>query len=103
MLPALIDAVGWASSTFVVLSLLQRQMARLRVLSLLGSICGVAYSLAIAAWPAVGLHAALIAINIAHLGATKTRRKRGQAEDDSHDAYPHRTGRRPDQRPPQLG
>ena len=62
-----LDIFGWIGSGAVVFSLLQSNMLRLRIISLVACIMVVAYSLLIEAWPMVGMNASIALINIYYL------------------------------------
>ncbi|MGH3656288.1 MAG: hypothetical protein ACRDUA_06490 [Micromonosporaceae bacterium] len=61
------DAIGWAGSALVVVSLLQTRILRLRVLNLIGCVVLVGFNAAIAVWPMVGMNGVLAVINAAQL------------------------------------
>ena len=62
-----LDIFGWISSGAVVFSLLQSNMLRLRIISLVACLMVVAYSLLIEAWPMVGMNASIALINLYYL------------------------------------
>jgi hypothetical protein len=62
-----LDIFGWIGSGAVVFSLLQSNMLRLRIISLVACIMVVAYSLLIEAWPMVGMNASIALINVYYL------------------------------------
>jgi hypothetical protein len=78
------EAVGWAGSALVVLSLLQTRLLRLRVLNSVA--CGVlvAYNAAIAVWPMVAMNVVLVGINLWAI----TRAVRGRHDPRVYDAVP---------------
>ena len=58
------DIIGWAGSALLIVSLLQHDMMRLRVLNLIASAVLVAYNAWAAVWPMVGMNGAVVLINI---------------------------------------
>lgn len=60
----LLEATGWIGSGFVVASLLQRRMGRLRILNLIGCLLAIGYNWVLNVWPSVALNFALAAINV---------------------------------------
>lgn len=59
-----IDAVGWAGSAILIVSLLQTRVLRLRVINLVGCVVLTAFNAIIQVWPMVGLNLVLGLINI---------------------------------------
>jgi hypothetical protein len=59
-----LEVVGWAGSALLVWSLLQKQLLRLRVFNLIGSIVLIGYNSLAEVWPMVGLNVTLAGINI---------------------------------------
>jgi len=62
-----LDIFGWISSGAVVFSLLQSNMLRLRIISLVACTMVVVYSVLIEAWPMVGMNATIALINVYYL------------------------------------
>jgi hypothetical protein len=58
------DIIGWAGSALLIVSLLQHDMMRLRVLNLVASVVLVAYNAWAGVWPMVGMNGAVVLINI---------------------------------------
>ncbi len=61
-----VDILGYAGTTLVVLSFLNRSMLRLRFLNTLGAAVITLYALLIDAWPLILLNALLAGINGYH-------------------------------------
>lgn len=59
-----IDALGWVGSAILIVSLLQTQLLRLRVINLVGCAVLITFNLIIEVWPMVGLNVVLALINI---------------------------------------
>ncbi|MGI5239035.1 hypothetical protein [Dactylosporangium sp. CA-139066] len=59
-----LEIVGWAGSALLVWSLLQKQLLRLRVFNLIGSVILVGYNALAHVWPMAGLNVTLAGINI---------------------------------------
>lgn len=59
-----IDALGWVGSAILVVSLLQAQLLRLRVINLIGCVVLATFNGIIEVWPMVGLNITLALINI---------------------------------------
>ena len=62
-----LDIFGWIGSGAVVFSLLQSNMLRLRIISLVACSMVVFYSVLIEAWPMVGMNATIALINVYYL------------------------------------
>ena len=75
--PAVLEAVGWLGSAILVVSLLQTQLLRLRVINLLGCLVLIAYNGLAHVWPMVGLNVVLAVINVVQL--TRSLRERHDA------------------------
>lgn len=60
----LIEIIGWLGSLLLVVSLLQAQMMRLRVLNLIAALVLVGYNAAVETWPMVGMNAAVAVIDV---------------------------------------
>lgn len=63
----MLEAIGWFGSAVLVLSLLQTQLLRLRMINLVGCVILIGYNAMFAVWPMVGLNSVLAAINIVYL------------------------------------
>lgn len=63
----LLEAIGWAGSAILVVSLLQTNLHRLRWINLVGCLVLVGYNAVLGVWPMVGLNVVLSAVNIWHL------------------------------------
>lgn len=59
-----LDALGWAGSALLIVSLMQARVMRFRVLNLIACIILVGFNAAIAVWPMVGMNVVLCAINV---------------------------------------
>lgn len=59
-----LDAVGWAGSVLLIVSLMQARVMRFRVLNLVACVVLVGFNAAIAVWPMVGMNIVLAAINV---------------------------------------
>jgi hypothetical protein len=62
-----LEVLGWAGSALLVVSILQSDIFRLRVLNLVASVALVAYNLALAVWPGVGLNLVVGLINVVYI------------------------------------
>ena len=62
-----LEVLGWAGSALLVVSILQNDILRLRVLNLIASVALVAYNLALAVWPGVGLNLVVGIINVVYI------------------------------------
>ncbi|TPW77459.1 YgjV family protein [Schumannella soli] len=62
-----VEAVGWAGSLLLIVSLVQTRIVRLRWINLFA--CGLllAYNLWLPSWPMVAMNAALVVINVVNL------------------------------------
>ncbi len=58
-----LDIFGWIGSGAVILSLLQSNMLRLRIINMVACLMLVVYSTLIESWPMVGMNAAIVLIN----------------------------------------
>lgn len=70
----LLAVVGWGGSALLVISILQSDLTRLRILNLASCVILVGYNAAIAVWPMAAMNAALLVINAVHL--VRARRSR---------------------------
>jgi hypothetical protein len=59
-----LQVFGWAGSAVLVISLLQGNMLRLRILNLVASLALVAYNGFLAVWPMVGMNAIVAVIDV---------------------------------------
>lgn len=59
-----IDAVGWAGSALLVISLLQARLLRLRILNTIACVVLIFFNAVIEVWPMVAMNVALAAINL---------------------------------------
>lgn len=59
-----LEIVGWVGSAVLVVSLLQTNILRLRMINLAGCVILLLYNALIGVWPMVGLNVALAAINL---------------------------------------
>lgn len=73
-----LEVLGWAGSALLVVSILQSDIFRLRVFGLIASVALVAYNLALAVWPGVGLNVVVGLINAVYI-ARMVREKRRAA------------------------
>lgn len=79
MIPeVLLGVVGWGGSALLVVSILQSNLTRLRVLNLASRIVLVAYNAVLSAWPMAAMNAALLVINAVYL----LRSRRAVAQSD---------------------
>jgi len=62
-----LDALGWAGSAVLVLSLTLSNVLRFRALNLLASLVLTAFNAALGVWPMVAMNAAIVGINAFHL------------------------------------
>lgn len=62
-----LEAIGWIGSAVLVVSLLQTQVLRLRLINLIGCVILIGYNAVLAVWPMVGLNAVLAIINVVYL------------------------------------
>lgn len=62
-----LEVVGWFGSGILVLSLLQTELRRLRMVNLLGCVILLGYNAVLAIWPMVGLNLVLAVVNIWYL------------------------------------
>lgn len=67
MSPVALEALGWAGSVVLVVSLLQARVVRLRQLNLVASVVLVAYNWLVGVWPMVAMNVAIAVINVVHL------------------------------------
>jgi len=72
-----IAAIGWIGSALVVISLMQTNLGRLRMLSLAASLLLGGFNLALGIGPGIALNVALVMINGYHLLTEYTRDRRG--------------------------
>lgn len=62
-----VETLGWIGSATLVVGLLQKQMVRLRVVSLGAAVLLVAYNALIESWPMVAMNVVILAINAVRL------------------------------------
>lgn len=62
-----IETLGWVGSGALIVGLLQKQMVRLRVVSLGAAVVLVAYNALIQSWPMVAMNVVIFAINSVRL------------------------------------
>lgn len=67
MSSAALEALGWAGSVVLVVSLLQARVVRLRQLNLVASVVLVVYNGILGVWPMVAVNVAISVINTVHL------------------------------------
>lgn len=63
----MIDALGFAGSGLIVLSLTMKSMIRLRLVGLVGATVFVLYGLSLGAWPVVFTNTVALSIHVFHL------------------------------------
>lgn len=63
----IIEWVGYAASTFIVISLMMTSVIRLRIINTIGCILFVIYGITVGAYPIVVSNAAIIIINSYYL------------------------------------
>jgi cell division protein FtsB len=73
------EALGWAGCALLIVSILQRRILALRVLSLISSLILTAYNLVHGVWPMVAMNAAIVVINAVYL-ARANRKKVSHAQ-----------------------
>lgn len=61
------EVIGWTGSAVLVISLLQTQLLRLRLINLVGCVILLGYNAVVGVWPMVGLNAVLALINVVYL------------------------------------
>ena len=61
------EAVGYAASLLIAISLMMRSVLRLRIINLVGSSCFVVYGLLIQAYPVMVMNCVIVVINIYYL------------------------------------
>lgn len=59
-----LDAIGWAGSALLIISLLQARVLRFRLLNLLASLVLTGFNAAIEVWPMAAVNGALVVINL---------------------------------------
>lgn len=64
-----LDALGWAGSALLVVSVMQSRVLRLRALNLVACVVLTWFNAALEIWPMVAMNLALVAINLWHLRA----------------------------------
>lgn len=62
-----LEVIGWVGSAILVVSLLQTNLRRLRLINLIGCVILVAFNAALGVWPMVGLNVVLAVINLYYL------------------------------------
>lgn len=70
----MIEAIGWAGSALLVISLLQGNMMRLRVLNLVAALALVLYNAMVETWPMVAMNAAVAIIDIWFIAKLRNQR-----------------------------
>lgn len=65
------EAIGWASTLIVIISMMQTRIMRLRVINLIGCLGQIVYNAIIGAWPVVGLNTVLAIIQIINIWRLK--------------------------------
>jgi hypothetical protein len=63
----ILGVVGWGGSALLVVSILQSNLRRLRILNLASCVLLVAYNSVLGVWPMAAMNAALLLINAFHL------------------------------------
>ncbi|WP_427385158.1 hypothetical protein [Janibacter sp. G56] len=63
----LLETIGWVGSAILVVSLLQTELFRLRVINLVGCLILIGYNAVLGVWPMVGLNIVLAIINVWYL------------------------------------
>lgn len=61
------EFIGYAASFFIALSLMMKNLLRLRIINSVGAFCFVVYGALIASWPVAGMNAFIILVNIYYL------------------------------------
>lgn len=74
---SLLDALGWAGSALLVVSVMQTRLLRLRWLNLAATLILLLFNIGIAVWPMVAMNAVLAAINVWFI--VKLIREKGEA------------------------
>jgi hypothetical protein len=61
------DALGWLAASLVFATFLARQMPMLRSLAISSNVAFIGYGLLYHLWPIVGLHVAMLPVNVVRL------------------------------------
>jgi hypothetical protein len=77
------EALGWAGSLILIVSILQTRIDRLRWLNLVSCAVLVAYNLWLESWPMVVMNGALVAINLVNLVRLRRRPRAGRVAADA--------------------
>ncbi|MGN7799688.1 hypothetical protein [Leifsonia sp. 22587] len=85
------EALGWAGSVLLVVSLLQSRMLALRVLNLVAALLLIAYNIALGVWPSVAMNVAVAFIDAYYLLPPSIRRPRQRGATVAQ----HRSSKRP--------
>ena len=64
---AWVEWVGYAASLMVAISLMMKNVVKLRILNGIGALLFVIYGIAITAWPVAGMNLFIVGINIYNL------------------------------------
>lgn len=65
------EILGWTGCVLLIVSILQRRILALRVLSLISSLILTAYNLIHGIWPMVAMNAAIVIINAVYLARSE--------------------------------
>lgn len=81
----MIEAIGWAGSALLVVSLLQSSMMRLRILNLIAAVALALYSALVGTWPMVAMNAAVAIIDIWFIAKLRSNRGAEPASEGASD------------------
>lgn len=78
-----VEVLGWLGSGLLVLSLLQKRLLALRVLSLISAAILTSYNLIHGVLPMVVVNAVIVVVNAVYLASTAARRRREATTEQS--------------------
>lgn len=79
-----LEAIGWAGSAVLVVSLAQTRVLRFRALNLAASVVLTGYNLALGIWPMVAMNTVIAGLNVVHL----VRLLRSRDDDATYEVVP---------------
>lgn len=79
----LLEIFGYLGSFLVVISMTMRNVIKLRILNMCGSVISTTYSIIVGAWPIVAMNVAIFSINLYHIITEKIHANKGLAPEEN--------------------
>ncbi len=79
----LLEIFGYIGSFLVVISMMMRNVIKLRILNMCGSVISTTYSIIVGAWPIVAMNIAIFSINLYHIVTEKIYAKKGLVPEEN--------------------